>query len=290
MRRVGVMPCVTLLLLALPAAAIAKPPPPPSPVVVSGDNDGVVQTVVTAPGSGGQSTDVSVVSSSNRSQCTWQVVYTVQPVQRMPRPPLQPGTWYGEFCSDATWMSALVFVPDGSNNAPVVDSPATLAQQAVNQLPLPQPGAEHNPSGDALVNLSTWWWIDPQQWHRLTQRTAVGPVWARVTARPVRSVWDAGDGTAPLSCRGGGTPYNTNEEADAQATDCSHTYTESSAGQPQSGPDPNDRFFTVTVTVYWQVTFVGAGGARGALPVMTRTTRFPLRVDERQTVVTGGSG
>jgi hypothetical protein len=147
-----------------------------------------------------------------------------------------------------------------------------------------------NPSGDAVVNLATWWWVDPRQWRALTQRTAVGPVWARVSARPVKSVWDAGDGTAPLTCRGGGTPYDTRRSSNAQSTDCSHVYTRSSAGQPQTGPDPNDRFFTVTVTVYWQVSFVGAGGARGALPVMTRTTRFPLRVVERQTVVTGGSG
>lgn len=274
---------LVLAIGACPAPALAGDPPGPPIVVTTDNHQGEVTTQLTAPGSQGPGGPTAV--SVDQPSCTWRVIYTVQR-----QPELEPGTWYGEFCDSSTWARAVVFVPDGANNAPAQATPETLAQQAVNRLPLPQPGVEHNPSGDALVNLATWWWIDPGQWRSLTQRTAIGPVWARVTARPVKSVWDAGDGTPPLTCRGGGTPYNRNQQASTQSTDCSHTYTESSAGQPQTGPDPNDRFFTVTVTVYWQVTFVGAGGARGALPVMTRTARFPLRVDERQTVVTGGSG
>jgi hypothetical protein len=155
---------------------------------------------------------------------------------------------------------------------------------------LPAPEVRHNPPGDALVNLATWWWVDRSQWHPVSQRTSAGPVWAQVTVTPVRSVWDAGDGTPVLSCDGGGTPYDNHKPPESQSTECSHTYTTSSARQPRSGPDPNDRYFTVTATVYWSVSWVGPGGARGTLPLMTRTTRFALPVDERQTVVTAGSG
>jgi len=287
LRRFGVALCATLLVVGIPTSALAKHRPPP--VVVSGNNDGVVQTVVTDPGAPGDTPRTQPVSTGgSKPRCYWQVVYFVA---RLPLPSMPyRGTWYGEFCGGPDY-EAVVWVPDKASNRPAVpQTPATVAQQAVNRLPLPSPGVRHSPRGDALVNLATWWWIDPRQWRPLSQRTAIGPVWARVTARPVKSVWDAGDGTPALTCRGGGTPYDTSRPASAQSTECAHTYLTSSAGQPQSGPDPNDRFFTVTVTVYWQVRFVGAGGSRGALPVMTRTTRFPLRVDEREAVVTGGSG
>lgn len=227
-------------------------------------------------------------SSTATSRCTWKVIFYVGQV---PLPTMSTqGTWYGEFCGASAYQ-AVIWVPAAAANPPpVVLTPASLAQVAVNRLALPAPAVRHNPAGDALVNLATWWWVDPGQWHPLTQRTAAGPVWAQVSVRPVRSVWDPGDGTPALSCPGGGTPYDTSRPAGAQSTDCSHTYTTSSAGQPQTGPDPNDRYFTVTVTVYWQVSYVGSGGAGGTLPAMTRTSRFPLRVVERQTVVTGGSG
>ena len=37
--------------------------------------------------------------------------------------------------------------------------------------------------------------------------------------------------------------------------DCSHTYRRSSAEQSQTGPSVNDRFFTVTVTTAWRVSW-----------------------------------
>ena len=135
-----------------------------------------------------------------------------------------------------------------------------------------------------------WWWIPPKQWVALTQRTRAGPVWARVTATPTSTIWDPGDGSTPLTCDGPGTPYDKSRPASEQSTACSHTYTQSSAGQPQTGPNANDRFFIVRVTVTWRVTWVGAGGTGGALPPITRSATFPLRVDDRETVVTDGSG
>ena len=262
---------------------------------MSGDyHSGTVTTTVNSPGSSGSVETVS--SSSGSVTCQWKIDSTDNTVLLDGAEPgsdaatwaQQGGLFYNVVCSNGT-MYLGVFVP-GANYAAGPPTPGSLAQQAVNEMQLPAPDVRRNPSGDALVNLATWWWVDRSQWHPLTQRTAAGPVWAEVTATPVRSVWDAGDGTPALSCAGAGTPYDTSRSPDAQSTDCSHTYTTSSAGQPQTGPKPNDRFFTVTVTVYWQVSWVGAGGTGGTLPVMTRTSQFPLRVDERQTVVTAGSG
>jgi hypothetical protein len=169
-------------------------------------------------------------------------------------------------------------------------SAQALAQEAVNRLPLPLPSAEHNPTGDAVTNLAVWWWVPSAQWHTLSQRTSAGPVWAQVTARPVSSTWDAGDGSQPLLCQGPGRPYDPDASPEAQSTDCSYTYTRSSAGQPQTGPEANDRFFTVRVTVVWQVSWTGSGGTGGVLPPISRTSSFRLRVQDRETVVTEGSG
>jgi hypothetical protein len=115
-------------------------------------------------------------------------------------------------------------------------------------------------------------------------------VWAEVTATPVSTTWDAGDGSAPVTCAGPGTAYDRSLPESQQSTDCSHTFRRSSADQPQTGSSVNDRFFTVTVTTSWQVTWTGSAGGGGTLPVLTTSSSFPLAVAQRQTVVTGGSG
>jgi len=184
-----------------------------------------------------------------------------------------------------------IFVPvEGKGVARFTETPATVARRAENRLVLPLPTVGLDPSGQALVNLAEWFWIPRAQWRPLTQRTAAGPVWAKVTARPVSTSWNPGDGSPAVKCAGPGTPYDRSLPASAQSTECSYTYTESSAGQPQTGPNPNDRYFTVTVTTTWAVSWVGAGGANGMLPAMTRTRSFRLPVAQRETVVTGGSG
>ncbi len=256
------------------------------PVEVSGDyHSGFVTTTVTSSGRSGSSHQVAASRSSSR--CGWAPVFFSQ---RLPLPDVKGGVWWQLYCNGNGWTGVPVFVPTApATGAPVV-TPAVLAQQAVNTLRLPAPSADHNPSGDALTNLAVWWWVRQSQWHPLSQRTQAGAVWARVTVTPTSSTWDAGDGTAPLTCAGPGKPYDRSRPADEQSTDCAHTYTESSAGQPQTGPNPNDRYFLVRVTVRWRVTWVGAGGTSGSLPEISRTSTFPLRVDDRETVVTSGSG
>ena len=263
------------------------------PVSVKGNNDGVVSTTVEDPGHRPTSSASEVtenVSSSQPSSCTWMqpVVYLGLP---LPTVAGQRGSWWQQYCNNGGWYGAPVFVPDGTTPAAALQvSPGTLAQRAMNQLPLPTPTARLNPSPRALVNLPEWFWVPQSSWATLRQRTQAGPVWAVVVARPTSTTWDPGDGSPAFTCAGPGTPYVASEPADEQHTDCSYTYRRSSADQPQSGPDPNDRFFTVTVTTAWSVTWSGAGGTGGTLPVMTRSTSFPLAVAERDAVVTGGSG
>ena len=262
------------------------------PVVVTTDNhQGEVTTAVSSPGSAAKSGTTSTQSVSYTSPCVWMQVWVAQ---RLPLPPVvagKRGTWWEQYCGNNGWAGLPVWVPTGTSaNALLQSSPATLAQRAVNNMRLPNPAVGLNPRGRALVNLPEWFWIPRSQWRALSQRTSAGPVWAEVTARPVSTSWDPGDGSPAVTCTGPGTPYDPSRPASAQSTDCSYTYRRSSADQPQTGPNPNDRFFTVTVTTTWSVTWVGSAGAGGTLPLMTRSTSFALPVAQRESVVTGGSG
>lgn len=283
--------CALGLALTPTAGAAEKP------VRVEGDNNGgYVDTTVTAPSNeqpaaegGGskaaaQSDDDGVSCAwtewSDYTQSLWDWVGAGDP----------EGRWYDVRCSDGGVYLGVYVPPASGSVPPEVQMAGTLARTVLNRLQLPEPDVGQSPADQALVALPTWWWVQPGTWQVLQQRTTAGPVWAEVTATPVRTSWDPGDGSAPLVCAGPGTPYDRSRPEGAQSTDCSYTYRRSSADQPQTGPDANDRFFTVTVTTTWQVSWRGAGGSGGQLPALTRTSSFPLAVAQRQTVVTGGSG
>jgi len=282
--------CLISFLLFVPTPAFADH----GPVTVDGDyHNGTVTTVIEASGSNdaasGPTVDVS--SPSGGVHCEW-----VENSTQLEDGYLDlgwgvsGGHWYDVKCSDGN-VYLSIFVPPAANNIPPqVALTTSLAQRAVNQLQLPVPDVHVNPSGDALVGLAEWFWTDPAQWRSLSQRTQAGPVWARVTATPMSTTWNPGNGSPPVTCSGPGTPYDRSVSASSQRSDCTFTYTRSSAEQPQVGAGANDRFFTVTVTTTWSVSWVGSGGAGGTLPAMSRSRSFPLRVEERQAVVTGGSG
>lgn len=281
----------------LGGTAEATPPQPPTPTrplpVVTGDNNGgTIGTTVIAPGTPPTSNSPGkplTSDSGNGITCTWTAEGDQASDPRLV--PVDSGTWYDVLCSDGRRIPIGVFVPAGSSAAPssVVQAGA-LAESARNLLKLPRPRVRHNPAANALVGLETWWWVDPGQWQPLRQRTQAGPVWAEVTAIPVSTTWDAGDGSDPLVCPGPGAPYDMTRPASVQSTDCSHTYRRTTADQPQTGPSVNDRFFTVTVTTSWRVTWNGTAGSGGTLPVLTTSSSLPLAVAQRETVVTGGSG
>jgi hypothetical protein len=285
-----VLACSVAMLPTPDAFADGKPPV----VIVSGDpSNGIVNTTVTSPGSPGASGSPAHGGSSSSDSgvtCTWTAEsdYSQQLWQWIGSDP--NGTWYDVTCSDGTSYAGVYVPPAAGNIPPAVVLAGALAKTAANRLVLPKPTARHNPAGIALVNLATWWWVDAASWQSLSQRTQAGPVWAQVTATPMSTTWDPGDGSAPVTCAGPGTPYDTTRPAAAQSTDCSFIYRHTSGNQPQTGPSANDRFFTVTVTTTWNVTWVGTGGSGGTLPAISTSSSFPLAVAQRETVVTNGSG
>ncbi len=284
--------CGCLAVPMTPDLASADQAPAP-PVVVGGDpTTGRVDTTVTTPM---VPTRVSQPTGSTKSDagsgvtCTWKVEGQPDPATTLAGG--TQGTWYDVRCSDGTAVPLGVFVPAGGGNLPpAVVLAGDVARSAANRLQLPEPDVRHSPAARALVGLPTWFWVEPAQWRLLRQRTVAGPVWAEVTATPIGTAWDPGDGSPALSCAGPGTPYDPTRAEGGQSTDCAYSYPRSSALQPQTGPTVNDRFFNVTVTTTWQVTWIGSGGSAGTLPVLTRSSSSPLAVAQRQTVVTGGSG
>jgi hypothetical protein len=260
---------------------------------VTGDAvGGAINTTVTAPGTQGQTATHAAGANSSDSgvTCAWTAESERSQELWVWLGSDPDGTWYDVRCSDGSVYLAVYVPPAASNLPPAVALAGSLAQSAANRLVLPAPRVRHNPAGPALVGLPTWFWVDAAQWQVLRQRTQAGPVWAEVTATPVSTTWDTGDGTSPLVCEGPGTPYDTTREESQQRTRCAHTYRRSSANEPQQGPSVNDRYFTVTVSTSWSVTWRGTAGSGGSLPALTTTSRFPLAVAQRQTVVTGGSG
>ena len=143
---------------------------------------------------------------------------------------------------------------------------------------LPVPTLLYDPSGSSVVGLATWLWIDPSLWHDDSVTATAGGVSATAVARPIGVTWTTGDGSQ-LTCGGPGVPYLTATPASWQSTYCSHTYADSSLGQPSPDGDPDDGRYPVSATVEWAVswTAVGATGG-GVLPTLYTTGGTSLRV------------
>ncbi len=288
---VGAGLVVAGLLLVVPATAVADD----DPIVVHGDQRGVVETRVTSPGHPGRSarpasqpTNVAATVTCRYFKRYYEVSVpggrTID-LGGSTQSPRGSGQWWLQVCSDGS--RDLVFVLDGvnPNAAAAVVTPGVLAAQAYNRLRLPAPTAGFNPArptsaGPATtVHLPTWWWV--RDWSSRRQRTAAGGVWAMVTARPVRSEFDPGDGGPRVACAGPGRVW-TQAAAGAGST-CASVYETSSAAEP-------GQVYRASVTVTWQVGWVGAGGAAGSLPDLTMTAVFPVAVMERESVVLDAGG
>jgi hypothetical protein len=285
--------------LAAPVSAAADTHEPPPIVVDTGYYGFGIKTKVTDPGQPGSRASgnaAAPVSSRGGVTCTYTLDYSNHsggwPDEILEGPPLDGrGAWYYRSCSNGSFD--LVWIPDRApaNAAVPRVTPGQLAVQAANYLPLPAPEVHHNPDRGAggrpetVVGVATWLWVSPSSFRTLRQTTSAGGVSATVTATPVSTYWRTGSLHAPnVQCDGPGVPYDTGRPPSAQRTYCSTVYGRSSADQPQTGPDQNDRFFVGSVTTTWRVTWTGTGGASGSLPPLRRTTEFRLAVAELQAV------
>ncbi|HEY2261254.1 MAG TPA: hypothetical protein VGI96_01365 [Streptosporangiaceae bacterium] len=176
--------------------------------------------------------------------------------------------------------NTVVAVGGGGNGGGAAAVPQVTPQQllawAQSQLKLPLPGVQTAPprGSDGLVGLPEWFWVSPAQWHPATARVAVGAVWAQVTARPASITVRPGTGTT-LTCGGAGTVYNPHLPAQAQHSTCTWTYSQSSDGLPGNA-------YPASVTVTWDASWQGSGGAGGALAPAGQTAAVAVPVAEAQ--------
>lgn len=235
-------------------------------------------------------------TSSNSSTPTPPCIYKIAPSsdQTAMGPPgtSSPGKWYLVECQGTAdlYRDGLTWVPTaaapgagGAPPGPAID-PAVLAQQAENSMRLPSPQIETNPSTQAVVNLPTWLWLNQGAWNPESVSASVGAVTATATAVPEQVQWTMGDGGSVV-CDGPGTPYQPSVPAASQATNCSYTYSRSSAGEPSATGDPNDAGFPVTATITWGVTWTAQGEpAGGVLNPLTTSSSRSLPVEQIQSV------
>lgn len=165
-------------------------------------------------------------------------------------------------------------VHGGGNKAPKV-SPRELALTRWARMPIPAPVVRTAPPRvrTGLVGLPEWFWV--ANWHSLGGRVSARDVWVEVTARPQGMTVSPGPREPLLRCSGPGTAYDRTRPAASQRTDCSYTFERSSLYEPGHA-------YRVQVTVVWGGTWRGSDGSGGALPPVSRSTSFRLRVAEAQ--------
>lgn len=201
------------------------------------------------------------------------------------------GRWYSPMCSsqyapDGTDYLSLardyfsshpsVFVPAGQEPpAPEID-PSVLAAAAWQSVTVPPPATDHNPrltgSGATVVGVDTWVWATTATPRTLTVTATAATTTVTLTATSTGLSLQAPDSL--VSCTGFGTPWT----PDATTTDCSLTFTRSSAHLGGTTP--------LTVSTTYQATWTTTTGRTGTLPPHTTTTTTPLTVAEAQALGT----
>ncbi|WP_054048439.1 hypothetical protein [Alloactinosynnema sp. L-07] len=159
---------------------------------------------------------------------------------------------------------------------PLAVDAAAVAVVARDRLRLPAPVIGSSPASAQLVHLPTWLWL--RDWAPVAASVSVPGVTATAIATPTAVEWSMGDGHA-VSCAGPGTPYRVGADPGTSSPDCGHTYTTSSALQP-------DLTFPVAATVRWKVNW-SAAGQSGSFPDLITSAATGLRVNEVQALVRG---
>lgn len=181
--------------------------------------------------------------------------------------------WYWMSCPAGDGGHTLDLIPVRRDEGPV--DPALLREEAIDRLRLPIPTVAMNPTGEQVVHVETWLWIDDAIWRTHSRSVSAGGITTTVTAAPRRVLWDLGNGDTTV-CDGPGAAYDPSRPAEGQTTDCSYTYAHTSAGQP-------DDAYQVSATVEWEVSWsvTGASGG-GPLPALFTSTPVSVRVAEMQ--------
>lgn len=203
--------------------------------------------------------------------------YRLTEPQREPPPGAsEDGAWYTPSCLagvlEPRWFDE---PPAGSEPPP---DPQTLARRALAEITLRAPALQirPDPNGAGLVGLPVWLWVEkgPETWGPISNSAEERGLRVDITASVTDLTFDLGDGSPPISCPSGGTPYP--KGATGPSPDCGHIFTRSSKRQP-------GQRFTITATSSWTVVWSG-GGESGSLGPEVRQTTVGVRINELQVV------
>ncbi|MBB4679510.1 hypothetical protein [Crossiella cryophila] len=192
---------------------------------------------------------------------------------------------YTRTCNGMTsgWVTGPSPGPD-ARPVPILPSPAELAERAFEQLVLPLPVPRVSPDVQladgrraTVVGEHTWLWTEPTVWRPQVERVQAGPVWAQVTATPVKLSFDSGMGQG-RTCTGPGTPYTRAAGLHAPSPDCDFVYQRSSHGRPG---EQVRAWFAITWSVSWTGS-TGTAPAGGRLPDLISRAELVLAVVEAQ--------
>lgn len=186
----------------------------------------------------------------------------------------ETGRWLQRVCDGSPQpVNGAFTVPEGG---PV--DPRALASNALASAPITTPAINTSPTNDRLyTQVRTWLWVDSSWWRTYSATANAGRVSSTVTATPTRAEWRMGDGGG-TTCNGPGVEWRRGMRDDA--TYCSYTYRHSSA-QQKGGK------YTLSVTVWFEVTWTSNTGDSGALPAISRTASRQVEVGEVQALETG---
>lgn len=249
-----------------------------------------------APGDGGEvgsSDDGGTITAAvtytregvrrGRSECTWQLANSgaiVDSIGSISWPRVVNGITYD------LWRRTC---PDGSTFAEIADVdsvdllPALLNDLQTRALPRPTPVFEAlDPEfGWAYVRTPLDFRVAESVWREVSVTASAGPIWATVTARPARLVFEAGDPAADVptaSCADSAPLAAYVAEVPGE---CSYTFLNSSSTSPHDG-----YHFLTTASVEWEISWVGSGGASGVLDPFTTSGTAELAVAEVKGLVT----
>ncbi|BCB86163.1 hypothetical protein Psuf_034760 [Phytohabitans suffuscus] len=187
------------------------------------------------------------------------------------------GAWYTPTClagvQPPVWFDD---PPAGSEPPP---DPETLARRALAEITLRAPDLQirPDPDGAGLVGLPVWLWVEkaPETWGPISNDEVDRGLRVDITASVTNLTFDLGDGSPPVSCPSGGTPYPAG--ATGPSPDCGHVFTRSSRQQP-------DQKFTITATTTWTVQWTSSSGVTGTIGPETREATVGVRINELQVV------
>jgi hypothetical protein len=189
----------------------------------------------------------------------------------------QDGAWYTPTClagvQTPRWFND---PPAGAEPPP---DPETLARRALAEIRLRAPDLQikPDPNGAGLVGLPVWLWVEkaPETWGPISNDAEERGLRVDITASVTNLTFDVGDGSPPINCPSGGTPYP--RGATGPSPDCGHVFTKSSRQQP-------GQKFTVTATTTWTVQWTSSGGESGTIGPETREATVGVRINELQVV------